>query len=504
MSFLPHPHNPCASRGRSGLWLGALLCLAGCSELASLNVETEPDPNLAGYGGASGAAGKAGSAGKAGTAGAAGASVGSFETRGYFDLHFSTVQATLPTGPGEVSPPSLKTTLRIDLPEPPAKEGVWQATVTPRWGVPSTFEVTLEDGSLVLTGKTSLAEVSPGLRVSDVWQRLEFELSNKKLTGKVTASGQENLFQGQKGWSGALSGSGELIPDVTPPEGRAAVEQRVGEAQGLLPWEPLGVQLSEPLKSSEVLGRLRLRAGGVDEPVQWEPASKSADGVTGALVGYRQGWGKVSAQGTLRLENGFLDPAQNAGTGFETPLSTVVVPPPKEGLLWGDGGQVLWGGAEALNGPECEGKACLSLGPFEVASCGVPAAGAALRLNELPPEAKLKFRYRVFQSQPSVGGMGELPGPTVLSLEVARPGKPLVVSEIGTPAVDAGSGADLLPYASSWTSVLVPVPAGVGELGVALRAGGPGASRECMDAPSQKNMGTTARVLISSLSVILP
>jgi hypothetical protein len=230
---------------------------------------------------------------------------------------------------------------------------------------------------------------------------------------------------------------------------------------------------------------------------------EAGDGSVSGLVGYRQGWDVEDGATALVLKDGFRDPAMNAGVGFEKNFQSVLVPAPTESFVWGDGQQVLWGSAEATGGAECEGKACLVVGPFEVAPCGVPASGAALRLPALPAGAKIKLRYRVFQSQP--GGLMEgASGPAVLTAEVARPGKLASSTELSAPLVDKGSGDSLLPYVSSWATALVPVPEGSGEVGLALRAGGLGALKACGGSVANKNLPTVARVLVGAVASEAP
>jgi hypothetical protein len=320
----------------------------------------------------------------------------------------------------------------------------------------------------------------------------------------VTGSGQESLFQEQVGWSGALSGVGEFSPDATNPESKPLVEGSLGSAAGLLPWEPLQVRFSEPLRPSEALGRLSLRSGGSSVAVAWGAMKEAGDGSVSGLVGYRQGWDVEDGATALVLKDGFRDPAMNAGVGFEKNFLSVLVPAPKEGFAWGDGQQVLWGSAEAASGAECEGKACLVVGPFEVAPCGVPASGAALRLPALPAGAKVKLRYRVFQSQPGGGLMEGASGPALLTVEVARPGKQVSSSELSTPLVDKASTDSLLPYVSSWSTALVPVPEGSGEVGLALRAGGLGGTKACSGSAVNKNVPAVARVLVGAVSSEAP
>ena len=141
--------------------------------------------------------------------------------------------------------------LRVDLLDRPAKGEVWQAVVTPRWGQPSTFEVTLADGLLVLSkGNATLTSTSSVGTVSDVWQTLTFEVWGKRLNGVVTAEGQQTVVRGDGAWSGLLGGRGQIVRDATPPEGRAGLPGGMGPDEKLMPWDPLQVALAEPLAST--------------------------------------------------------------------------------------------------------------------------------------------------------------------------------------------------------------------------------------------------------------
>lgn len=471
-------------------------------ETSETQISLQDGADITSPGGAAGAAGVVGAAGA--TGGMAGAEskpkpLEGLEAKGYFNLQFSTAQAILPTGPGEAISPSLSTTLRIDLPEQPSK-GPWLAAVTPRWGQPSVFEVTIQEEGLLLTGSTSLSQVSPKNRVTDVWQSLTLELKNKRLTGKVNAEGQESLFQEQIGWSGRLLASGFLSPDTSPPEAEMILEE--GNPR-IFPWQPLRVIFSEPLKPNEVLNRLVLRDGEENIAVSWSISKEGVDGSVGGVLGYRQSWDSVDGFPTLLLKNGFRDPALNEGVGFEQKSPVEMIPNPNKEVVWGDNHQILWGDAKPLAVAGCEGKSCLELGPFPITPCGLLDSGVALRVLP-PPGSKLKLRYQVFLSVPSTTFANEMNSPPLLSLEVARPGSAAVCSEISLPAIEDGSGQGLLPFASPWTTLQVPVPEGNGEVGLALRVGGLGATKACSSAGAKAEGAVLARIVLGDFSFETP
>lgn len=499
---------------RLGIGIGLLGVLGGATEgCASLVVDTadeSPSNAPGGYGGQSGASGMAGFAGKGGSgqAGGAGKAGGagavSYEPKGYFDLTFNSVTATVPMGPGDVEPPSQKTALRVDLPEAPAKGATWQATVTPRWGQPALFTVTAVEGGLLLKGSTTLTETTSTRRVTDVWQSFTLEMKGKALTGKVSSTGQESVYQGELGWSGALSGGGDLRPDATLPEGRAANEPGAGPEGALLPWDAVQVRFAEPLKPTEALAKLALQGEGGSVPLAWDQPKGTLDGSVSTLAGYQQGWDGVVGAAKLQLHDGFRDPALNEGQGFEKDFSVISVPPaPVGGVVWGDGHQVLWGSSASFVGETCEGKGCLAVGPFMSSSCGVSSAGAALRLPAPPVGVtKLRIRLRALLSQPATTEPGGPAGPALLTVDVARPGKGATSVEVPTPsALEADDGGSL-PFASAWTTVLVQVPDGVGEVGVALRAGGFGSGKLCGE--TGKKNPAQAEVLVGSVGYETP
>jgi hypothetical protein len=492
-----------------------MVLLGGCGagsdatdDSASTDSPTGAGAAGAASGGAGGAGGGGGAAGQAGQAGAVGATALSIS--GYFDLRLGAVDASLPTGPGDVTSPTKKTPFRLDLPEKPAK-GAWQAVLTPRWGKPATFAVSQGDDELLLEGSATVAHDSAdGGAVSDAWQSFRLPLVGKKLAGTVIAAGQEDVFSGDQGWSGKLSGKGTISADSTAPEARPTPLPGFGPDGSRLPWESVAITLAEPLSSSQVLSLLSLSKKG-DGPlsVSWATggAAVEAGGGVCMLTGQFQSWNSLPEGAVLRLADGYEDPAMNTGSGFEHGFGLLPVPAPQgPALLMDPSALVTWGEATLAHGEDgCEGSACLAFGPFLNRTCGLDSSGVALRLSTTSAKGKnssLKIRLRVFQSGDSLAPdqppyQNNL---APLALQVARPGKePQQVDLKALPASDLGPNAGDLRFGSSWVTLSFDLPAGAGEVGVALRAGSLGAQSSCV--AGAKTSAVKTRVLVSSVSV---
>jgi hypothetical protein len=521
-------------------FLGVILSVAAAAcgaDAGDSTLTTDGDPATYGGSGGSSAPGAGGSAGQAtagsagaaggGAGGAAGASV-SFSPYGYFDVEFKTVEASIAMGPGKTVPPSRasaegRNKLRIDIPQPTPKD--WKAVVTPRWGVPSLFDVKQSGDALVLTGSTSISskdfakEEQPpedvGLSVSDVWQTITIQLSGKNASGVFTAQGQEDVLLGDEAWSGKLVGGGKVSVDTTPPEARTPTSSKgFGPADQRLPWDGIPVSFAEPLSSAEALAKVALVAGdeaGTSVPVTWltPSANAKAAGVS-SLLGVLQSWDDPPVAPTLRVAKDFLDPAMNRGEEFATMIGLLAVPQaiaPTQGFEGDVVDYAAWGGALQLGGlapsPECEGYGCMLLGPFQTGACGVESLGVAARLlveKDKPTELKVRLRVLVAEGTPGAGVPPFLTSLPVLSLQVARPGKPPETHDILAPSPeDLGEAAGEFRYATPWTTIVQPLPTGIGEVGFALRAGGVHADVACEATASKPSL--KVKVLVESVSL---
>ena len=458
------------------MWLlGAAWLLGACSAMVD-DPTLNPNPATGGAAGSTpgGSGGTAGAAGQVlPVGGAAGDSVAAYDLKGSFDLTFPSVQAKLTMGPGDVNSPSEVTPLRVDIQELD-KDGKGTAVVTPRWTQPSVFTAELVDTTLVLKGTATLVSTSSKGSVTEVWQTISLQVRGGKLTGQVGALGQQTVARDSKSWPGQLTGSGKITPDATAPEGRAGVVDNVGPDSKLLPWEPLRVVLAEPIASEKLLTNLTpSTASKGDTSVSWVPSSDSLIefDMVSTLLGYRQSWESDVASLSTQLADGFEDLAHNKGKGFQKDYEMAEVPTASLPLKWDTSAPLVWGASQLPGGSGCEGKACLSFGPFAVGACTVPAAGAAVRLTDVSEKAKLRLSVRVFTTDSLLTSPGSTP-PEMLSIEMARVGQPPVRQSVPMPALAScvAEGGDL-PVCSNWISVLAEAPAGPGELGLALRSG---------------------------------
>ncbi len=480
---------------RALAWVLACLSLPGASAAcadgggdAALSAGSVAGRAGAGSVGAAGAS-AGGSSAAGGGSSAAGAPTTPVKPRGSFDVSVSGLKQAFPTGTGNVKSPSEGALFRIDIPEPAAAQAgksgkgqapVWRAVVTPRWGMPSLFDVSQGDGILTLTGS---ATVKAG-GITDVWQSFVLDLDTGGLaTGAVSAVGQESVLADGVGVSGKLTGSLSLRRDETPPAAKPS--SALGFAGTLLlPWEPVVARFAEPISSADLAAHLSVIAGGSPISPSWTfaPEMALADGAAGAVqaTAVLDDWGGVTAA-KLVLSPGYADPSGNLGAGFEHGLDLVSVPlaDPGAPLLPKSGGAVATWGPVELGAP-CEPGGCTSVGPVALAPCGVIPAGVAGRA--VPPGATtLRVRFRVVFAPTDAKGLppylGAIP---VLAVVVARPGAlPTVVEQVAPEVVDLGTAAGEYPFATPWTHLDVDLPPGSGELGWGVRVGGHATSAPC-------------------------
>lgn len=437
-------------------------------------------------------AGKSGAGGKSGAAGSSGGSAGGYvaplKPRGSFDLSVSALKQSFPMGTGNVKSPSDGASFRIDIPEPEAAQAgksgkgtptAWKALVTPRWGTPALFDVVQGEGSLTLTGSATVKASG----VTDVWQSFVLALDASGLaTGAVSAVGQESILLDGVGVSGKVTGSLTLATDHTAPEAKAASVMGFAGAQ-LLPWEPVVARFAEPVADAAASSHLSLVAGGESIGAAWTFGPEGLGAGQGIVVasGVLSTW-DAPASAKLALASGYADLAGNAGMGFEQSVDFLSVPPAKAGpvLLAKDPSAFsAWGPTKA--DAACDTGACASLGPVWLAPCGVTVTGLAGRLEGVGAKT-LRVRYRaLFAETPESKGappyLGAVP---VLAVSAARPGVLPVTQEQAAPeTTDLGPNAGQFHYATPWTNADLPLPAGDGEIGWAVRAGGQAASAAC-------------------------
>ena len=494
-----------------------LVCLVSCSLLAAACGASDAASFAQGGSSGPGAAGattapvgKGGSAGApdavgpapGGSGGATGkADQAPFSPFGSFDAHITQVDVSGAMGPDVASSPSMDAMLRIDIPEPKAGKTAWSAVVTPLWGDPAVFLVTMTDTALVLTGNVLLK----GEATSDAWQTISLALGpDKKATGVVTASGQESVYTTGVGYEGKITATLHLDADATKPAAKPLASS--GFAPSFLPWEPLGAMFSEPITTDQVASHLTfVSVGGEPGPYLFAVSGEGPTGATGALA-YPLAWGGPAV--TVRLLTGFVDGAGNQGLGFEQPADVLSVGKLSSTSEMFDAAYLpdVWGDAQKISGALCESGGCLALGPVANDHCDVASSGVALRLSA-PSSGKIKIRYRVLFAAPagSPAAMQSMGTLVPLSVMLARPGVAPVTHDLGkAPPTAALSGAGDFNMSTAWSTyeLAVPSPKVTGdELGVAIRVGAQASSAACApNAPAGAPIVT--KVLIDGVGAL--
>lgn len=421
------------------------------------------------------------------------------------------MSVSIPTGPSTATSAVEGLALRVDLPARPEKTGAaWRATVTERWGLPATFNVSADGQGLLLEG--SLPVTKKDSTVSDILQSFRLSLDRQgRLSGAVLARGQENVFSGDQGFTGELTASGLLSPDTTPPEARVLTRSSLAPDDMLFPWDPLGLEFAEPVDAAGALSALVLTDGAakpLDAVQSTVPSGEDAKlGVSRALGSFPS-WDDLPSQVNLDAAGVYSDAVGQKGTPVSAAYKLLALSPAKnarEGFDAKDGGAfALLGAAVRLGGstaePLCETSACIDLGTFDNALCGVSPSAIAGRLT-VPAGAKtVSFRLRVLLGE--TVAIPLLKGAIPISAQLVRPGGAPVTKDIAAPTADNGTGGaggagSLL---TAWTTITLALPEGKGEVGIALRAGSRHASNEC-DAQAPTPTPVLTRVLVDSIAV---
>ncbi|MEO8877067.1 MAG: hypothetical protein ABI461_15855, partial [Polyangiaceae bacterium] len=169
---------------------------------------------------------------------------------GSFDLTFTHVTST-PTFSGgstpTTTPPSQGGNARLDV----ASDAVTSVTLTSRWGAPAIFPANTTAKQVTLDSTTSDGSVSAnfsgqdssGLNITDRWSTITLgRNASGGFDGTFTATGDEEMFEGDEGFENKLTATGTIALDTTAPEIRA---DKV-PTDGFLPWVPTHVQFAEP------------------------------------------------------------------------------------------------------------------------------------------------------------------------------------------------------------------------------------------------------------------
>jgi hypothetical protein len=148
------------------------------------------------------------------------------------------------------------------------------AVLTPDFGDPEEMTVDITNDVLTLTG--SAASFSGGgayQGVTDSLDTIVLPIGNDgKLSGAFTGTGGESVFEGDVGWQGNATASGQIGDDTRAPQTQASVLASASSV--VLPWDTLYVRASEPVMDLQAAVSLMTANGNV--AVQWQRRKKKA------------------------------------------------------------------------------------------------------------------------------------------------------------------------------------------------------------------------------------
>ena len=370
------------------------------------------------------------------------------------DFEAQPAQQGYPTPP-TTGHPAIGQHARVDI----RKNGSgYDAAVTPDFGASSPMTVSFgSDGTATLTGTVSFAMGSSQYAsTSDTLTTLHLGVgADGHLSGAFTAEGNEGIFEGDVGWQADATASGKIGADARAPQARVAA---AGTQSVVLPWDPLSVELSEPVNDG-LASAISLTPGAAS----WQPAQPGVDwlGPT-SLLGYRTSWSDFSGDATLAIAGGLADPSGNASDAAAAPVHFLDVPTASS--FSGATPPAMWGAASVASGSASCGTAasCVEIGPLN-GPCTAGDGGIAGRLPA-SGATQLSITYRVRTSSQ----YGSPYWPAGLGLYVATPGSGAqLASGAAFPTMNA-TNDPTYPYASDWTTSVVALPVTGNEIGFSL------------------------------------
>ena len=453
-----------AGAGGSTAGAGGSTAGAGGSTAGSGGSAAGAGGSSAGAGGTKGGAG--GSTGGMGgsTGGAAGNGLGGAAGAPALDTSIdlvlpTVVQSKKPLG---ASSPTPGLVFRLDL---RSASGGYEAVITPSFGNPAAMKVAVEPSKVTLTGSLVVHGNSGG-NVDDTWTTVTIDrTASGGLADTVHAVGDEEAFGGDVIDMATLTGDGTLKLDDVAPLYQLR-RSNVGGPNGIaLPWDDFAIRASEPVDG--IAKAVTVTEGGPPLAIVNDPSAVLWPGTIQASV-LLSTWD--IATGTLAIAvagDVAKDPSGNFATAFKTtvPVQSVGPAQPQHSL---DGDVITvssWGKTAFLGGlvsdPACEVGGCAQFGPLDLGYCSQDEAGIAARLS-VDQKTQVAVRFRVFSDQQSM-----VSSPVRVSV-TGHDGKVTTSSIMVTLAANTGD----FPFATPWSTALVPLPAGAtGEVGVVVEAG---------------------------------
>jgi hypothetical protein len=441
---------------------------------------------------------------------------------GSYDITFGEVKlaGNQPGGPTQppTSAPSPGTKARLDLHALPG--GGYEAVVTARWNDPGPFSVVdVSPSQIRLSG--SSAAVRGASYVDDEWTVFAFSrAADGTLDGSFTATGEEDVTDGDETNVTDVTVTGTVARDVTAPEFKPIILSTDGPPGQLLPWDPIRVRAAEPIAPAMFLKGLTV---SVSPPspvpsISWtdeESGFPSAWAGTVQVKGLLTSWDSALTNPTLGV-GGMTDRVGNASAPMTEPLSFLTLLPGQTSHefdtdtvtvgSWGPA--ITFLGGFAGSDPSCEKGGCVQMGAFSYNGC-LPMAPGVAGLLAVPGAKAVLVRYRVLANgnptlSPPPGSLPILPG-AAFTVAVATPG----VDASPTYAYVSSNGtSDLLKplaspvlgmnWATDWTTLTAPVATPASVVGFSVTAGMGTAIGGCGGAPAYPRVDVI--VLVDSVS----
>ncbi len=381
---------------------------------------------------------------------------------GSYDFTVSSFTVTNQQGypPPTTTHPAIGQHARLDI----RKNGSgYDAYVTPDFADPAQMNVILgSDGDVTLRGQVNFngpTNVSYA-SASDELDAIHLAVgADGHLAGTFTAEGQENVFEGDVGWTSQGAASGAIGHDARPPVANPNVSST---APVTFPWDSLYARISEPVDAKLLANAISLSPASGTSNVSWQ-VGPSVDWLGGvSITGYRTSWSDFAGPATLSVAGGLGDPSGNVSTASATPVSYLDVP--KAASFSGATVPALFGASQVAYTPDACGSAssCFEIGPI-TGPCSADSGGIAGRLGS-GSTFSITFRARVAKGQ---YGSPYMMGP--IGVSVAVPGSP--AQNLQDPSLGltfSATNDPAFPYASDWVTAKVALPISGSEVGFAV------------------------------------
>ena len=388
--------------------------------------------------------------------------------------------------------PILSQHARLDI----KKSGTdYDAVLTPEFGDPQSMVVTLDtDGSITLAGSAaSFSGGGPYSSTTDTIDTIKLAVgSDGHLTGVFTATGAENVFEGDVGWNGNATATGTVLADARAPQAQASSVSSA--ASVVLPWDTLYARMSEPIDSKSLSSAISLSPANGTASVNWQIGT-SVDWVGAVSVtGYRKSWDDFTGVAAFGVAGGLVDPSGNASSATSTQLQFLSVP--KASAFSGATPPAMWGKSQIATGADACGTdpSCIELGPLQ-GPCTADPGGIAGRFDAAGGKTlAIKFRLRA-QSQSGQPYLMSGPG-----FDVAAPGASAQMAYDASLTIQFNPTSDTTyPYATDWLTANITLPASSGEVGFSMLPFG-ASSSYCGGGPALPPI--TLTIDVASISVL--